>query len=105
MRSLQTLKVDLALEALHKVEELVRSQGGSCRNLSSILQSVCRKLERRRPTGVNQERRPAQIAENVSGTSGDRLPPAGNAGAAQEQRQARCAAGSGAATDMQADGE
>lgn len=36
-----------ACEVLRRVDELVRAQGGRCRNLSSILQSVCRKLERR----------------------------------------------------------
>jgi len=46
MMSLRNLPVRLALEALQKVDDLVQSQGGQCRNLSSILQSVCRKLER-----------------------------------------------------------
>eukprot|EP00930_Biecheleria_cincta_P019737 TRINITY_DN14_c0_g1_i1.p1 TRINITY_DN14_c0_g1~~TRINITY_DN14_c0_g1_i1.p1 ORF type:complete len:809 (+),score=173.39 TRINITY_DN14_c0_g1_i1:355-2427(+) len=46
MLSLKNLPVRLAMEALQKVADLVQSQGGQCRNLSSILQSVCRKLER-----------------------------------------------------------
>lgn len=46
MAALQTLPVRLALEALQKVDDLVQAQGGQCRNLSSILQSVCRKMER-----------------------------------------------------------
>lgn len=46
MMSLRNLSVRLALEALQKVDDLVQSQGGQCRNLSSILQSVCRKMER-----------------------------------------------------------
>lgn len=47
LASLQSLPPADAKEALRKVEELVQSQGGQCRNLSSILQSVCRKLEKR----------------------------------------------------------
>lgn len=47
MRSLQGLLVRDAKEAVGKVDELVQSQGGQCRNLSSILQSVCRKIEKR----------------------------------------------------------
>jgi len=33
--------------ALNRVEEMVEAQGGRCRNLSSVLQSVCRKLEKK----------------------------------------------------------
>eukprot|EP00403_Amphidinium_massartii_P008925 CAMPEP_0178422940 /NCGR_PEP_ID=MMETSP0689_2-20121128/27434_1 /TAXON_ID=160604 /ORGANISM="Amphidinium massartii, Strain CS-259" /LENGTH=866 /DNA_ID=CAMNT_0020044523 /DNA_START=54 /DNA_END=2654 /DNA_ORIENTATION=- len=47
LRAFQSLSNKDAREAVGKVEELVRSQGGHCRNLSSILQSVCRKIERR----------------------------------------------------------
>eukprot|EP00931_Biecheleriopsis_adriatica_P046843 TRINITY_DN2694_c0_g1_i1.p1 TRINITY_DN2694_c0_g1~~TRINITY_DN2694_c0_g1_i1.p1 ORF type:complete len:809 (-),score=159.77 TRINITY_DN2694_c0_g1_i1:523-2949(-) len=47
LMALQGLPTRDAKEALRKVEELVQSQGGQCRNLSSILQSVCRKLEKR----------------------------------------------------------
>lgn len=46
MMSLKNLPVRQALEALQKVDDLVQSQGGQCRNLSSILQSVCRKVDR-----------------------------------------------------------
>jgi len=46
-RALMTLASRDAMEALNKVDELVSSQGGHCRNLSSILQSVCRKIEKR----------------------------------------------------------
>lgn len=46
-RVLQALPIKEAKEALLKVDELMQSQGGNCRNLSSILQSVCRKMERR----------------------------------------------------------
>lgn len=46
MAALQMLPVRLALEALQKVDDLVQAQGGQCRNLSSILQSVCRKMEK-----------------------------------------------------------
>jgi len=47
LRSLHGLRVRDRMEALGKVCELVNSQGGHCRNLSSILQSVCRKIEKR----------------------------------------------------------
>mmetsp|Transcript_55301 Transcript_55301/g.102351 ORF Transcript_55301/g.102351 Transcript_55301/m.102351 type:complete len:790 (+) Transcript_55301:135-2504(+) len=47
LHAFQSLSNKDAKEAVGKVEELVRSQGGHCRNLSSILQSVCRKIERR----------------------------------------------------------
>jgi len=47
MRALQMLSTKDAKEALQKVDELVHAQGGHCRNLSSILQSVCRKIEKR----------------------------------------------------------
>lgn len=47
LRSLHGLTVRDRAEALSKVAELVDSQGGHCRNLSSILQSVCRKIEKR----------------------------------------------------------
>lgn len=54
-RALQTLSRRDALEALGKVEELVNSQGGQCRNLSSILQSVCRKIEKRCSKGAKYD--------------------------------------------------
>lgn len=47
LRALQSLSTPEAVEVLRKVDDLIRAQGGRCRNLSSILQSVCRKLERR----------------------------------------------------------
>jgi len=47
MRALTSLNAKDAREALGKVDELVTAQGGTCRNLSSILQSVCRKIEKR----------------------------------------------------------
>lgn len=47
LRALHALPESEALEVLRRVDDLVRAQGGRCRNLSSILQSVCRKLERR----------------------------------------------------------
>jgi len=46
-KALHGLPTHCALEALQSVGDLVESQGGRCRNLSSILQSTCRKLERR----------------------------------------------------------
>lgn len=47
LRALQGLSSIDACGVLRKVDDLVKAQGGRCRNLSSILQSVCRKLERR----------------------------------------------------------
>eukprot|EP00747_Dinoflagellata_sp_TGD_P010834 gnl/TRDRNA2_/TRDRNA2_120209_c3_seq1.p1 gnl/TRDRNA2_/TRDRNA2_120209_c3~~gnl/TRDRNA2_/TRDRNA2_120209_c3_seq1.p1 ORF type:complete len:922 (-),score=195.31 gnl/TRDRNA2_/TRDRNA2_120209_c3_seq1:124-2826(-) len=47
LRALSTLTPSEACDALAKVDTLVRAQGGRCRNLSSVLQSVCRKVERK----------------------------------------------------------
>lgn len=47
MRALLGLSTKDAKEALTKVDELIELQEGHCRNLSSILQSVCRKIEKR----------------------------------------------------------
>ncbi|CAJ1403388.1 unnamed protein product [Effrenium voratum] len=47
LSSLRNLSALNALEVLQRVEELVEAQGGVCRNLSSMLQSVCRKMERK----------------------------------------------------------
>eukprot|EP00747_Dinoflagellata_sp_TGD_P220274 gnl/TRDRNA2_/TRDRNA2_92269_c0_seq1.p1 gnl/TRDRNA2_/TRDRNA2_92269_c0~~gnl/TRDRNA2_/TRDRNA2_92269_c0_seq1.p1 ORF type:complete len:1200 (-),score=224.92 gnl/TRDRNA2_/TRDRNA2_92269_c0_seq1:171-3770(-) len=47
MRALMELPTKEAKEALVKVDEVVNAQGGQCRNLSSILQSVCRKIEKK----------------------------------------------------------
>jgi len=44
---LQTLGSDIARQAVQRAEELLQAQGGKCNNLSSMLQSVCRKLKRR----------------------------------------------------------
>lgn len=55
LRALQTLNLPEAVEALAKVDELVHAQGGHCRNLSSILQSVCRKIEKRSGRGRRGE--------------------------------------------------
>merc|ERR1712048_1537252 len=46
LRSLWALPMKDAQEALRRVEDMVREQGGHCDNLSSILQSVCRKIEK-----------------------------------------------------------
>jgi hypothetical protein len=55
MRSLRALSKQDMLEALTKVEEMMLHQGGECRNLSAILQSVCRKIVKRQPRGRNAE--------------------------------------------------
>eukprot|EP00927_Polykrikos_kofoidii_P029099 TRINITY_DN25210_c0_g1_i1.p1 TRINITY_DN25210_c0_g1~~TRINITY_DN25210_c0_g1_i1.p1 ORF type:complete len:585 (-),score=109.31 TRINITY_DN25210_c0_g1_i1:123-1757(-) len=46
MCALQALPLEGAQEALTKVNEVVNKQEGQCRNLSSIMQSVCRKIEK-----------------------------------------------------------
>lgn len=68
MRALQALNAGDALEALGKVEELVNSQGGHCRNLSSILQSLCRKIEKKRYSkgSKNEEERMKQGSGSTS---------------------------------------
>lgn len=55
MKALTSLSARDAREGLGKVDELVASQGGTCRNLSSILQSVCRKIEKRSSKGARPE--------------------------------------------------
>lgn len=47
LRAIQALTPADAAEVFRKVDDLVQQQGGRCRNLSSILQSICRKRERR----------------------------------------------------------
>lgn len=54
LRALGSLTDSDAFEALQRVEGLVQSQGGHCRNLSSILQSVCRKIEKRGSRGAKE---------------------------------------------------
>jgi len=56
MRSLLSLGQRDAKQALCTVDELVQSQGGHCRNLSSILQSVCRKIEKRGKTPKGEDK-------------------------------------------------
>eukprot|EP00442_Polarella_glacialis_P016966 CAMPEP_0115124902 /NCGR_PEP_ID=MMETSP0227-20121206/48651_1 /TAXON_ID=89957 /ORGANISM="Polarella glacialis, Strain CCMP 1383" /LENGTH=862 /DNA_ID=CAMNT_0002528027 /DNA_START=179 /DNA_END=2767 /DNA_ORIENTATION=- len=68
--SLQTLDPADACEALRKVEELVQSQGGQCRNLSSILQSVCRKLEKKSTKPLRAEDE-ARYMASWGATAGD----------------------------------
>eukprot|EP00927_Polykrikos_kofoidii_P079115 TRINITY_DN7590_c0_g2_i1.p1 TRINITY_DN7590_c0_g2~~TRINITY_DN7590_c0_g2_i1.p1 ORF type:complete len:839 (+),score=152.15 TRINITY_DN7590_c0_g2_i1:177-2519(+) len=46
LRALHALNPHLASEVLRKVDELLHDQDGQCRNLSSMLQSVCRKMEK-----------------------------------------------------------
>lgn len=60
--SLQSLPYSDAKEALLSAEELVQSQGGQCRNLSSILQSVCRKLAKK-----TKQTRPEDMPKSLKG--------------------------------------
>jgi hypothetical protein len=62
LASLQSLPYSDAKEALLRVEELVQSQGGHCRNLSSILQSVCRKLAKK-----TKQTRPEDMPKSLKG--------------------------------------
>ncbi|CAE7411699.1 unnamed protein product [Symbiodinium sp. CCMP2456] len=47
LMSLKRLSPIDGKEALRKVQEVIEFQGGKCHNLSSMLQSVCRKMEKR----------------------------------------------------------
>lgn len=46
-QALEALGRDGTREALQRVETVLQGQGGRCTNLSSVLQSVCRKIRRR----------------------------------------------------------
>jgi len=81
-----------------RVEELVQQQGGQCRNLSSILQSVCRKIEKsekRRPkAGQGPDDRPSNGDGRSSGDRGSRNrdggdPPARGSPEARGKRRTR----------------
>eukprot|EP00928_Gymnodinium_smaydae_P024835 TRINITY_DN19983_c0_g4_i1.p1 TRINITY_DN19983_c0_g4~~TRINITY_DN19983_c0_g4_i1.p1 ORF type:complete len:834 (-),score=195.71 TRINITY_DN19983_c0_g4_i1:163-2595(-) len=63
LRALNGLRESETVEVLRRVTDLVSAQGGRCRNLSSILQSVCRKLERRAAgrSGQSEEQRRADL--------------------------------------------
>ena len=50
LMSLKRLTISDGKEALRKVQEVIEFQGGKCHNLSSMLQSVCRKMEKRATT-------------------------------------------------------
>jgi len=56
--TLRALSTNDALEALRRAEDLVHAQGDRCQNLSSILQSVCRKIKRRSTSGNQGPDRP-----------------------------------------------
>merc|ERR1712176_1109376 len=77
MRALQALSQQDKIEALTKVEEMVEHQGGQCRNLSSILQSACRKVDKqRRGRDAGNSRRARRLDEDgdafdSSGSDGD----------------------------------
>mmetsp|Transcript_10863 Transcript_10863/g.24653 ORF Transcript_10863/g.24653 Transcript_10863/m.24653 type:complete len:944 (-) Transcript_10863:173-3004(-) len=64
-KALQGLTSAEAWEALLKVDQLVKAQGGRCRNLSSILQSLCRRIERRSAAARNKEEAHAANAGDV----------------------------------------
>ncbi|CAK0883689.1 unnamed protein product, partial [Prorocentrum cordatum] len=83
LRALQSLPPGDAMEVLQKVEDLVNAQGGKCRNLSSILQSVCRKLERK----AAGRRDPAAAGVSV-GDADDGAAPGGSLRGERERRGA-----------------
>jgi len=68
--SFQALSPSRASEALHKVADLIKAQGGNCRNLSSILQSVCRKLERSRSAAETKAAAAASGSKDVAAKAG-----------------------------------
>mmetsp|Transcript_45768 Transcript_45768/g.83856 ORF Transcript_45768/g.83856 Transcript_45768/m.83856 type:complete len:941 (+) Transcript_45768:91-2913(+) len=65
-KALQGLTSAEAWEALLKVDQLVKAQGGRCRNLSSILQSLCRRIERRSAAARNKEEAHANTGDSFS---------------------------------------
>lgn len=82
MKVLQNLREKDQLEALSKVEELFETQGGHCRNLSSMLMSVCRKFER--PKSRKDRER-----ERTERQDGEKLPNGGRSRDAGNNRRAR----------------
>lgn len=77
-QALEVLGPDGAREALRRAEDLVQGQGGKCSNLSSVLQSVCRKIRRRGLAGSDAPSGtavppppPPQGARQAANASGD----------------------------------
>lgn len=54
MNALQMLALEHQKEAMQRVQDMVNAQGGQCRNVSALLQSLCRKIEARKPSDRTQ---------------------------------------------------
>lgn len=85
-RVLQALPDKEAKEALLKVDELMQSQSGNCRNLSSILQSVCRKIERR-IGGRPPSREESRYSASRGAGGADSTPISGEGGRSRRERR------------------
>lgn len=69
--ALDSLSYEGAREALAKVEDLIQGQGGRCANLSSVLQSVCRKIRRRgASSSESRQRHPTSSRRAALGADG-----------------------------------
>lgn len=55
VRLLRALSPSAAMDALARCEEVVRAQGGQCRNLPAVLQSACRRADRRAKSARGDE--------------------------------------------------
>eukprot|EP00931_Biecheleriopsis_adriatica_P070186 TRINITY_DN43973_c0_g1_i1.p1 TRINITY_DN43973_c0_g1~~TRINITY_DN43973_c0_g1_i1.p1 ORF type:complete len:255 (+),score=66.05 TRINITY_DN43973_c0_g1_i1:37-765(+) len=51
LEGLKGIAIDEAATALRHVQEIMVAQGGSCRNLSALIQSHCRKVMKRKKAG------------------------------------------------------
>lgn len=87
LKALQQVDARQGMDALVKVEELVNAQGGQCRNLSSILQSVCRKIEK--SGGKGSKSRDREQAEGREGREGREARDSREAREGREGREGR----------------
>jgi len=61
LRSLQALGTRGSAEALAQIDDIVNSHGGRCRNLSSITQSICKKVGKGKKGPRQQDKRPRRV--------------------------------------------
>jgi len=74
LQSLRGLGARDAAAALAQVDEAVNSQGGTCRNLSSITQSICKRMEKRLKGRKRQDEKPKSDASSAGiGVNGLKL--------------------------------
>jgi len=100
LRALCGLADNDALEVVRRVDDLVKAQGGKCRNLSSILQSVCRKLERRSARGGAEDITPAPEKD----PDPDLAATASSSSVARPRKDTGDSAGGGSSSKAEADG-